>query len=439
MRDLLTALLRLVFRYPAQLWHALLLWRASRRRAVVQAFLTGHVVEQQGGGSRLGRRRRRTVLLSDWLESLGLVGRDPSAVALTVRLGPITAGWAQLEELRSAIARLQARGTRTFVYLDRVGHKEYFLASAFRHITVAPQATLDLVGLRAEVTFYKGGLDRLGVTAHFESAGEYKSFGEPYLREEMSEAFRESLDYVLAGLHGSFCQEVGRRRGLEAQEVQQLLDDGPMTAGQSHEAGLVDAVLYPDQWKSSVKAALGEDDLSGAGQGESPFQPGRSRRLRLVRFRSFLRPWRILRSLERLGLPLPRVAVVLAAGPIVSWDEEQIPAGRIGGRPLAKLLRRLAKDRKISAVVLRIDSPGGSGLVSDQLWREVRRLKKRKPVVASMGSTAASGGYYLAMATDRICASETTITGSIGVVAGKFDISGLLAKVGLNQEVLSYW
>lgn len=440
MSDLLTSLGRLVFRYPAKLLHTILLWWASRRRLLVLARLTGSVIEQEGGGRRLRGRARRTVLLPDWLESLEMVGRDPSVACFRLRLGPVDAGWAQLEELRSAIGRLRARGKRCFVYLEQVGHKEYFLASAFERITVAPQATLDLVGLRAEVTFFKGGFDRLGVKAHFESVGDYKSFGEPYVREHMSEAFRESLDYVLSGLQRSFCKEVAEARGLGQTDVQGLLDDGPMTSSEALDAGLVDSVVYPDEWKKEVKKLLGvqDEDSSEDTATAVPFHRGWERPLKTIRFRPFLRPWRLLRRLERLGIPAPRIAVVVAAGPIISWEDEEIPAGRIGGRPLAKLIRKLARNRSISAVVLRIDSPGGSGLVSDQLWRELRRLKKRKPLVASMGSTAASGGYYLSMAADRIHASPTTITGSIGVVAGKFDVSGLLEKLGLNQEVLSY-
>ncbi|MEE2830068.1 MAG: signal peptide peptidase SppA, partial [Myxococcota bacterium] len=150
------------------------------------------------------------------------------------------------------------------------------------------------------------------------------------------------------------------------------------------------------------------------------------------------RPWLLLRKLERAGMPAPRIAVVVASGPIVPWDEAEIAPGRIGARPLAATLRRVARDKRVAAVVLRVDAPGGSGMVSDLLWRDLRRLKDKKPLVVSMGSLAASGGYYLAMAADRVVATPPTLTGSIGVVAGKFDISGLMDKLGLKQEVLSY-
>ena len=160
--------------------------------------------------------------------------------------------------------------------------------------------------------------------------------------------------------------------------------------------------------------------------------------MRFRRAHSYLRPWHYLRRMERWSQPGDRIAVVVAEGNIVDSDSDQAFPGQVAYRPVASVLRELAIDDSVKAVVLRINSPGGSGAASDLIWREIIRLRKKKPVIASMSGTAASGGYYLAMASDRILAGELTITGSIGVVAGKFDLSGLLGKLGIRQEVISY-
>jgi len=429
----------LVFGPPASFLRTLLQWTRSRTRTVLRLRLSG-VLEEEEGATRFvpaGTARRTT---ASFIEELHAAARDPSIEAVALRIGRLTTGWEEVEQARQALLRLRGKGRRAFAYLESPGHLEYYLATACEHIVMPPMATLDIVGLRAEVTFYKGTLDLLGVNACFEAAGEFKTFAEPYLREDMSDAFRESLDYVLADLHGRFVDRVGDARELGQGRVQELLDSGPWLAREAKEQGLIDRTLYPDRWHRAILKEMGDlpDDAPDEGDDRAPGPFSGRRRLRFRLSRRWLRGWRWAAALERRAASAPRVAVVVAKGPITTGDEGESAAGHIAWRALTTTLRSLREDDGIAAVVLRIDSPGGSGTSSDLLWRELRKLRKRKPVVASMGSVAASGGYYMAMAADAIVAGPMTITGSIGVVGGKFDPRGLMEKLGLKREVLSY-
>jgi protease IV len=436
----------LLFWLPARLLRGWLFWRRTGHRTVLKLRLSGVLEEEEGQVRRVGRSGPRGRTLLEILDLVRLARRDPSVEALALRIGRLDAGWADLEELRQAVLRFRETGRRAFVYLESPGHAEYFLASAFEQVVAPPMATLELVGLRSEISFYKGTLDLLGVTACFEAEGEYKSFAEPFLREGMSEAFRESLDFVLSELHARFRAAVASGRGLDEDRVQELLDGGPWGARESKGVGLLDRTLYPDRWPRAIERVLEDRQPEPDDADDDPREPGRSRRgpfpargtVRFRKIESYLRPWRWLRRLERWSAPRLRVGVLLAAGAIGSSDESEGPPGRIAWRAMTRCIRELASDDRVRAVVLRVDSPGGSAPASDLLWRELRRLAKRKPLVVSMGSMAASGGYYLAMTGDAIVASPLTITGSIGVVAGKLDLGGLLKKAGIRREVLSY-
>lgn len=441
------ALLGLVlFWVPARLLRAWLFWRRTGHRTVIRIRISGIVEEEEGSVRRVGRSVQRGPTLPEILDLLRTARRDPSVEAVAVRVGRLDCGWAVVEELRQAVLRFRDTGRRAFIYLESPGHAEYYLATAFEQVVAPPMATLDLLGLRTEVSFFKGTLDLLGVTACFEAEGDYKAFAEPFLREDMSDAFRESLDHVLSDLHGRLVTAMATGRSLSEERVQALLDGGPWGARESKEVGLLDRTLYPDRWAKAIERVLedrqpqpddSDDEVKEARPARrSPF-PSRG----AIRFRkahSYLRPWRWLRRLERWAIPRARVAVLLAGGAIGSSDDPEGPAGRIAWRALTRAIRDLAEDPRVRAVVLRVDSPGGSAAASDLLWRELKRLAKKKPLVTSMGSMAASGGYYLAMAGDAIYASPLTLTGSIGVVAGKFDLRGLLDKMGIRREVLSY-
>ncbi len=365
-----------------------------------------------------------------------LAGEESAVRGLALRIGGLEAGWAQLQELRDEIDTLQRRGRTVFAYLDAPGHAELFLASACDHITMAPLASLDVVGLRAEVTFVRGALEKAGVTPHFEHAGDYKSYGEMFTRDSMSAEHRESLDMVLRGVHDGFLDAVAGGRTLARERLQELVDGGPYSAQEARGHGLVDEVLYPDAWRRLMRRNLG-DLVPEPGEARQTATPKRERH-QLVSLGRFLRPNMFARRLWGVIRPRKAVVVLRLGGNIVDSDSPHAPAGRIAARPTAAVLKALRRDDNVAAVVLRIDSPGGSGLASDMMWRELKRLAAKKPLVASMGNIAASGGYYLAMAGDEVLADPLTITGSIGVVAGKFEVSELLERLGVRRDVLSY-
>ncbi len=411
---------------------------------MLQFRVSGVLEEEHGALRTLGQRARANRTVLELLDDLKSAARDPSVEAVAFRIGRLHGGWAQVDEVRQAVLRLRSKGRRAFAYVEAGGHLEYYLASAFEHVVMPPMASLDLVGLRTEVTFFKGAMDQLGVEACFESAGEYKSFAEPFLRESMSAPFRESLDHVLSDLHGRFVSGAAQARGMEPERLQELLDGGPWMAREARDQGLIDRTLYPDRWPRAIRKELGdlpasadiEDEDEDKPEPRGPFT--RRRKLQFKKASRYLRPWSRLAWFERRASSAPKVAMLLASGPIEDSDEAESAPGVIAWRALGKAIRTAAEDDSVKAVVLRIDSPGGSGAASDLMWRELKRLAKRKPLVASMGSTAASGGYYLAMAADSIVAAPMTITGSIGVVGGKFDLEGLLAKAGVTREVLAY-
>ena len=408
--------------------------RGRRLKVIASLALHGGLHEDVSPRRTLGGGESRP--LFSLLRLLRLAGAEASVRGVSLRIGNLSGGWAQLEELRQAIDELQRRGRTVFAYLDRPSHAELFLASACDHVTVAPMASLDVVGLRAEVSFFRDALAKAGVKPHFEAAGEYKTYAERFTRNGMSEEHRESLDLVLRGVHEGFVAAVSEGRDLSTERVQSLLNEGPYAPEEALEAGLIDAVAYPDEWRREMRRTLG--DVVAEPEAPRDGQTPPAERHRLVDLSRWLRMNEWHRRLRRMVSPRKAVVVLPLEGGIVDGDGPYPPPGRIAPRPTSAILRALRRDDSVAAVVLRINSPGGSGLASDMMWHELKRLSRTKPLIASMGDYAASGGYYLAMAGDEVLADSLTITGSIGVVAGKFDISELLDRIGVSRDVLSY-
>ena len=348
------------------------------------------------------------------LEGLEAAGRDPRVEGVLLRLRGAPVSLAQGLALRRALAALRAAGKPVALYAEHLGTEELFLASAAERIFVPEAGSVALLGLRLETFFLRDLLDRLGVRAEVVRVGEFKSAAEGLVRRGMSEGQRAQLEALLDDLYDVVVAGIAEGRGLDPARVRQLVDGGPYRAGAAREAGLVDACLFPDE----VEAALAE--LAG--------RPGAE-----VALADFAAYHRLRVRDPGLRAPLrevPRIAYVVASGVV-----------RSGGGPLGvasdvyrALLRRLELDPRVRAAVIRVDSPGGDALASDLLWRSVRRLAAAKPVVASLGAVAASGGYYLASAADAVFAESATLTGSIGVVGGKLDLEGLYRKLGVARE-----
>lgn len=384
------------------------------------------------------------------LEEVAERGPSAGVAALVCHLGAWQPSLAQSAELRAAVARVRAAGVRTLVWTESfgevgAGNTAYHLASAFDEIWLQPTGDLGLVGLAVRTTHARQALDRLGVLPQVAHRHEYKSAPNVFLTDAMPAPQREMLQAILDSATSTLVSDVAHDRGLDVAAVRAAVEAAPLTAPDALAAGLVDRLGYRDEVYAAVRAAA-------AGPAGDPDG---------VRLR-YLARWRDGGTLGGLGGllpgqddlrrqlaaalpgagsgPRPVVAVVHATGPITvgAGGGSPFSGPSVGSDSLGALLRQAGRDPAVRAVVLRIDSPGGSYVASDALRRQVLALREAgTPVVASMGTVAGSGGYFLAMPCDRVLASAGTLTGSIGVFAGKQVLRDALAKVGVHREAVT--
>jgi protease-4 len=342
------------------------------------------------------------------VEAVDRAARDRRVKGLLLRVGSVEAGWARVQELRDALLRFKSTGKPSWAHLESPGNLEYLLATGCGKIAMPPTATLDVSGLEAEVTFFRGTLDKLGVEAQFEGVGKYKNAPNQFTERGFTPPHREQMEALVGGLFEQFLSAVAQSRGLKPEAVRELVDRGPFLAKDAKQAGLVDELLYRDEVESRVPG--------GNRMPPAPY-------VRAGRAGAFDRR--------------PKLAVVYAVGDLMSGESQDGAFGNVAGsQTIIQGLRAAREDDSVRAVLLRVDSPGGSGAASDAIWREVQLTRRVKPVVASMGDYAASGGFYVAMGADAIVAEPGTITGSIGVFSGKFSMRGLYGKLGISQETV---
>jgi protease-4 len=326
-------------------------------------------------------------------------------------------GWGKAEELREAIADFRSSGKPVYAYIEFGLNKEYFIASACDKIYVPPPGELFITGLAADVMFFRGSLDKLGIYPDIYQIGKYKSAGDMFTQKQMTDAHREYINSLLDDLYGRYVNTLAQARKKTPEEIRTLIDNAPYSAAKAKEAGLIDEVAYRDEIEKQIKSTLGYKDTD-------TFSPVRGGDYRDVR------P-------ESLGLNEgERIAVIYATGDIGSGSSQNSPSGdqSIGSDTLAKALNDAAADKTIKAIILRVDSPGGSGLASDIIWHAVESANQKKPVVVSMSDVAASGGYYISAAASEIVAEPSSITGSIGVLAGKPVMRGFYDWIGISNE-----
>ena len=338
-------------------------------------------------------------------------------ILLTVDMSAV--GWGKSEEIRDAIADFRSSGKPVYAYMEFATDKEYYIASACDKVYLAPPGELFINGLAADVMFFRGSLDKLGVYPDMVQMGKYKTAVETFTRKDMSDANREFMNSLLDDLFNRYVEAIAKARGKSPENVRAIIDDAPYSSLKAKEIGLIDGVAYRDELEKELKTKLGYKD---------------SDELSLIRSSTYdeVEP-------ESLGLDKgERIAVIYATGDIGSGRSEQSPSGdqSIGSETLAKALNDARDDKTIKAIVIRVDSPGGSGLASDIIWHAVEAAKAKKPVVISMSDVAASGGYYIAAGANKIIAQPSTITGSIGVFAGKPVVKGLYDWLGITNEYI---
>jgi len=339
-----------------------------------------------------------------------------SAVMLDIDFPGI--GWGKAEELRDAIKDFRASGKPAYAYMEIGTNKEYFIATAAEKIFLPPSGDLYVNGFAAEAMFYRGSLDKLGIEPDVIRIGDYKTAPEQYTRKDMSPAQKEVLDAVLNEYYERFAGTIAETRKKSVEDVKAMIDNAPYHATEAQQQGLIDGANYKEQVYEELKTRLGykqDDKLRTIGGGEYREVPS-----------------------DSLGLNTgERIAVIYASGAITGGSSNNSPLGgqMVGSDTMVKAINDAADDPSIKAIVLRVDSPGGSALASDLMWYAIENAKaKKKPVVVSMADVAASGGYYISCNADKIVAEPSTITGSIGVFLGKPVMKGFYDWLGISNE-----
>ena len=343
------------------------------------------------------------------------VDKRIKAILLDINMSNL--GWGKSEELRDAITDFRSSGKPVYAYVEFGLNKEYYIATACDKIIVPPPGELFINGLAADVMFFRGSLDKLGIYPDIFQIGKYKSAGDTFTQKQMTDAHREYINSLLDDLFNRYVNAIAQARHKTPEEVRALIDNAPYNAAKAKEAGLIDEALYKDDVEKQFKKMFGYKDTD-------PFVAVRGNDYRDV-------------SPESLGLNKgERIAVIYGMGTIGSGSSQNSPSGEtsIGSDTVSKALNDAAADKSIKAIVLRVDSPGGSGLASDIIWHAVEAANQKKPVVISMSDVAASGGYYISASASKIIAQPSTITGSIGVVAGKPVMRGLYDWLGISNE-----
>ncbi len=339
-----------------------------------------------------------------------------TAVLLDINFPDI--GWGRADELRDAIADFRTSGKPVYAYMEIGSNKEYYIATAADNIYLPPSGDIYINGFAAEAMFYKGSLDKLGIEADVIQIGpKYKNAPDQYTKTQMGEGQREVINALLDEYFGRFTNAIAASRKKSADDVKKLIDDAPYNARQAKELGLIDDTFYREQVYDALHSQLGY---------------GQNEKLRTVRSSEYKKI-----PSDSLGLNNgEKVAVIFASGAINVGRSTSGPFSdaMVGSDTIVAAVNDAADDSSVKAIVLRVDSPGGSALASDLMWYAIENAKAKKPVVVSMGDVAASGGYYIACNANKIVAEPATITGSIGVFMGKPVVKGLYDWLGVSNE-----
>jgi protease IV len=371
--------------------------------------------------------------LKDLLSRMKQAGDDANVKAVVLFSEDVMVGFGQMEEIRQAVANLQSKGKEVYAHSDSMRYPEYILLSAATRLSVVPTADIWVTGLHAETLHLRGLLDKLGVKPDFLTCGDYKSAAEIFMRTEPSPQADEMMNWLLDGLFQSSVDHIAKSRKVDADKAKKWVDEGPYTASKAKEAGLIDAVESRQDLDKMLKEKYGADIRFERNYGKKQ-QPQ-------IDFTNPFAGFQILAEMfgggaKRKPSTKPVVGIVYVDGPIMLGRGEASPFGGSGAHSsdVRKALDEAARDDQIKAVVLRVDSPGGSAVASEIILDATKRVKEKKPIIVSMGDVAGSGGYYVSCGADTIFADETTITGSIGVVSGKLVTTDMWNKIGVNWK-----
>lgn len=375
--------------------------------------LSGPIVEQEPPDISNFFLGARPLVLHEIDDAIDQARSDSRIRGLVVRIAPMDTGWAKLEEIHQHLLDFRSSGKPSICYLGYDGeeNEEYYVATGCNQVWLVPTNNLDIRGMMAEATFLRGTLDKLHVVPNFLHIAEFKTATNEFTEKKFTPAHREEVTALLNGLYNQYLDEVSSARNIRRARFAALVQSGPFLAPDALQNKLVDRLAYWDQIEDYFRRTTGSWNPTGFAQYRQNLSDGSG----------------------------PRIAIIYASGEIVSGASQYSSTGGevMGGDSVAADIRRARTDSSIRAIVLRVDSPGGSSLASQVIRREVQLARRSKPVVVSMSDLAASGGYWISMSADKIVADPDTITASIGVLSGKMNVAGLYQLLGVSTDYVS--
>ena len=397
---------------------ALVRWSAQKPRVPDSGLLVmnleGSVPEALAETPPIPALARQTPLaVVEWWSTLRAAGKDSRVKGLLLRPRHVSAGWGKLQELRTGIEAFKRSGKPVYAWLETPGVREYYLASAADRVYLAPEDYLNVKGLRIQAMYYKGTLDKLGVQFDVEHMGKYKDAGDMLTRKDMSPETKEALNALLDGVWNNVTTTMGAARRMKPEQFRALVDEAPWLGPAALKDGLIDELSYLPAVEKALakKAGLKEPTL--------------------------ISPQLLLGDLHRPEKS-QRLAYLVAEGDILRGAVSNPFGDDVGltPAPVTKIVKEIEDDPSIKGVIVRVDSPGGDAIASDEILQSLKELSRKKPVVISMSDVAASGGYFISMTGDPVVAYPSTITGSIGVIYGKVNLKGLYDKLGISTDTL---
>ncbi|KAI3686585.1 hypothetical protein L1987_80265 [Smallanthus sonchifolius] len=397
--------LRMLIAYP---------WLRVRKGSVLSIKLRGKISDQ------VKSRFSSGLSLPQICENLIKAAYDPHICGVYLHIETLKCGWGKIEEIRRHILDFRKSGKFIIGYAPEWHEKEYYLGCACEELYAPPSAYFSLYGLTSRAYFFGGVLEKVGVEPQVQRIGKYKSAGDQLIRKNISEENREVLTTLLDNVYENWVDKVSQAKGKRKEEIDSFVNEGVYQIEKLKEDGWITDIKYDDEVSSMLKTRLGIEE---------------KKKLPLIDYKKYSRigKWSV-----GLSGGKDRIAVIRASGSISRVEGSFFsPGSGIIAEQFIKKITKVRDSKKYKAVIIRIDSPGGDVLASDLMWREIKLLAESKPVVASMVDVAASGGYYMAMAAHTIVSENLTLTGSIGVITGKFNLGKLYEKIGFNKEIIS--
>ncbi len=379
-------------------------------KTVLKLTLSGAVAEEDWPSFNARFWEGEVTVFRDLLEALDRAGRDPRIAGVSLEVFAPEISFGKAQELRAKLAEFTSQGKFCTAYLQFGTNLNYYVATACPEVYLTPTSGLGIHALMAHTTFLRGSLDKLHIVPEYLRIGEYKNAPNVYTEKQFTAEHREVVSSMLTSWQAQLVAGIAEGRKLEPAQVEELIQQGPFLAEEARKKKLVDNLLYPDEYRELLQEKTGVEEL------------------RTLTLKEYLG--------RSSGASGPKIAIVHATGEIVPGESGYHPSlGRyMGAETIAQALREAREDDSVRAIVLRIDSPGGVHFASSIIRRQVQQAREHKPVVASMSDVAASGGYYIAMSANKIVADPGTVTGSIGIYAGKMNLKGFYELLGMSKD-----